>query len=70
MSHTGDDQHAAPAAYGGGHDAEVIGDPLTMKCPGECEGLVPGDGDTTELDETLLVHHILPECQGDQLRGN
>ena len=70
MAHPGDDQHAAPAADGRYQDAQVNGDVLTMKCPGDGQGLIPRHGDAAKLGKVTLIHHISPKCQGDQTRRN
>ena len=70
MAHTGDDQHAAPAAYGGDHDAKVIGDPLTMESPGDGERLIPSHGDAAQLSKVSLIHNISPKRQRNQIRRN
>ena len=70
MAHTGDNKHASPAAYGGDHDAEVIGDTLTMESPGDGEWLIPSHGDTAQLSKVSLIHNIFPKRQGNQLRRN
>ena len=70
VTNTGDNQHGAPAAYGGDHDAKVIGDPLTMESPGDGERLIPGHGDAAQLSKVSLIHNIFPKRQGNQLRRN
>ena len=63
MAHTGDDQHAAPAANGGDQDAEIIGDPLTVKSPGDRERLIPSHGDAAQLSKVPFIHNIFPKRQ-------
>ena len=68
LPHRGDDQHAAPAADGRGHNAGISGCPgVAVEGPGDGHGLIPLHGNAGQLGKVSLVNNLSAKCQGDKL---